>query len=154
MTSNFGLEKSFNFYSQKVNKSIPTPLSEVESMCNLPAPSDKKFSEIYQAEKSKSKLVQYFLAKHNQSSSLEYFKHGTTTLGFKFQGGIILAVDSRASMGSFISSEQVRKVIEINDYLLGKKDSSFIDFQARWLVVPLIANTGSLIWQITVDSTN
>jgi hypothetical protein len=28
--------------------------------------------------------------------------HGTTTLGFIFQGGIIIAVDSRATMGSYI----------------------------------------------------
>lgn len=27
------------------------------------------------------------------------FAHGTTTMAFKFQGGIIVAVDSRASMG-------------------------------------------------------
>jgi 20S proteasome subunit beta 5 len=27
------------------------------------------------------------------------FKKGTTTLGFKFNGGVIIAVDSRASMG-------------------------------------------------------
>lgn len=47
------------------------------------------------------------------------FKRGTTTLGFKFQGGIIIAVDSRASMGSYIGSQTVKKVIEINDRLLG-----------------------------------
>ena len=47
------------------------------------------------------------------------FKRGTTTLGFVFQGGIIIAVDSRASMGQFDSSEVVRKVIEINGRLLG-----------------------------------
>lgn len=47
------------------------------------------------------------------------FKRGTTTLGFVFQGGIIIAVDSRASMGSYIASQTVRKVIEINEYLLG-----------------------------------
>jgi len=47
------------------------------------------------------------------------FKHGTTTLGFKFNGGIIIAVDSRASMGSYIGSQTVKKVIEINDRLLG-----------------------------------
>lgn len=47
------------------------------------------------------------------------FKHGTTTLGFVFQGGVIIAVDSRASMGSYISSQTVKKVIEINDFLLG-----------------------------------
>ena len=28
--------------------------------------------------------------------------HGTTTLGFIFSGGIIVAVDSRASQGSYI----------------------------------------------------
>jgi len=47
------------------------------------------------------------------------FKHGTTTLGFVFQHGIIIAVDSRASMGSYIGSQTVKKVIEINDFLLG-----------------------------------
>jgi 20S proteasome subunit beta 5 len=45
--------------------------------------------------------------------------HGTTTLGFVFQGGIIIAVDSRSTMGSYIASQSVKKVIEINPYLLG-----------------------------------
>eukprot|EP00051_Salpingoeca_urceolata_P027468 m.481599 g.481599 ORF g.481599 m.481599 type:complete len:292 (+) comp22243_c0_seq1:47-922(+) len=47
------------------------------------------------------------------------FAHGTTTLGFKFQGGVIIAVDSRATAGSYIASQTVKKVIEINPYLLG-----------------------------------
>jgi len=47
------------------------------------------------------------------------FMKGTTTLGFRFQHGIIIAVDSRASMGTYIGSQTVRKVIEINDQLLG-----------------------------------
>ncbi|RXG68685.1 Proteasome subunit beta type-5 [Armadillidium vulgare] len=47
------------------------------------------------------------------------FNHGTTTLGFKFQNGIILAVDSRASSGQYIGSGSVKKIIEINQYLLG-----------------------------------
>merc|ERR1711871_751670 len=47
------------------------------------------------------------------------FAHGTTTLGFKFKGGVIIAVDSRASMGNYISSQTVKKVIEINPFLLG-----------------------------------
>lgn len=33
------------------------------------------------------------------------FKKGTTTLGFVFNGGVLIAVDSRASMGAFVSSE-------------------------------------------------
>ena len=30
------------------------------------------------------------------------YDHGTTTLGFKYQGGIVLAVDSRATGGQYI----------------------------------------------------
>lgn len=47
------------------------------------------------------------------------FDHGTTTLGFKFKGGVILAVDSRATGGQFIGSQNMKKVVEINDYMLG-----------------------------------
>ncbi len=55
----------------------------------------------------------------SKESEMFKFKKGTTTLGFKFQGGIIIAVDSRSSMGELNSSESVKKVIEINDYMLG-----------------------------------
>ncbi|OMJ81031.1 hypothetical protein SteCoe_18594 [Stentor coeruleus] len=54
-----------------------------------------------------------------EAKKLHQFAKGTTTLGFVFQGGIIIAVDARATMGSFIGSNKVKKVIEINDYLLG-----------------------------------
>ncbi|XP_055383821.1 proteasome subunit beta type-5-like [Condylostylus longicornis] len=47
------------------------------------------------------------------------FDHGTTTLGFKFQGGVLLAVDSRATGGQFIGSQTMKKIVEINRYLLG-----------------------------------
>ncbi|XP_068777931.1 proteasome subunit beta type-5 [Struthio camelus] len=45
--------------------------------------------------------------------------HGTTTLAFKFDHGVVVAVDSRATAGSYIDSQTVKKVIEINPYLLG-----------------------------------
>ncbi|KAI0981610.1 hypothetical protein GJ496_010379 [Pomphorhynchus laevis] len=45
--------------------------------------------------------------------------HGTTTLAFKFQHGAMVAVDSRATGGSLIFSNTVKKVIEINPFLLG-----------------------------------
>ncbi|KAL9974926.1 hypothetical protein ACROYT_G012032 [Oculina patagonica] len=48
-----------------------------------------------------------------------HFDHGTTTLAFKFQHGVIVAVDSRSTAGSYIASQTVKKVIEINPYLLG-----------------------------------
>lgn len=47
------------------------------------------------------------------------FAHGTTTLAFSFRDGIIVAVDSRASMGQYIGSGTVKKIIEINPFLLG-----------------------------------
>lgn len=36
--------------------------------------------------------------------------HGTTTVALLFEGGVIAAVDSRASMGSFVGSRTTQKV--------------------------------------------
>jgi len=47
------------------------------------------------------------------------FNHGTTTLAFRFDKGVLVAVDSRASMGSYIGSGTVKKVIPISNWLLG-----------------------------------
>jgi 20S proteasome subunit beta 5 len=47
------------------------------------------------------------------------FDHGTTTLGFMYEGGVVLAVDSRATGGQFIGSQTMKKIVEINDFLLG-----------------------------------
>ncbi|KAA0146935.1 hypothetical protein FNF29_07739 [Cafeteria roenbergensis] len=47
------------------------------------------------------------------------FAKGTTTLAFKFKGGVLVAVDSRSTQGPYIASGSVKKVIEINPYLLG-----------------------------------
>jgi 20S proteasome subunit beta 5 len=55
--------------------------------------------------------------------------HGTTTLAFLFEHGVIVAVDSRASMGPYISSQTVKKVIEINPYLLGTMAGGAADCQ-------------------------
>ncbi|KAH7923588.1 N-terminal nucleophile aminohydrolase [Leucogyrophana mollusca] len=55
--------------------------------------------------------------------------HGTTTLAFRYQGGVIVAVDSRSSAGSYIGSGTVKKVIEINQYLLGTMAGGAADCQ-------------------------
>lgn len=55
--------------------------------------------------------------------------HGTTTLAFKFQHGVIVAVDSRASAGNYIATLKVNKVIEINPYLLGTMSGCAADCQ-------------------------
>jgi len=48
-----------------------------------------------------------------------HMAHGTTTLSFVYKDGIVVAVDSRSTQGSYIASQTVKKVIEINPYLLG-----------------------------------
>ena len=53
------------------------------------------------------------------ADSMVQMVHGTTTLSFKYQHGVIVAVDSRASAGAYIASQTVKKVIEINPFLLG-----------------------------------
>ncbi|KAJ2986071.1 hypothetical protein NUW58_g5204 [Xylaria curta] len=58
--------------------------------------------------------------------------HGTTTLAFRFQGGIIVATDSRATAGNWIASQTVKKVIEINSCLLGTMAGGAADCQ-YWL---------------------
>lgn len=57
------------------------------------------------------------------------FAKGTTTLAFKFQGGIIVSVDSRATQGPYIASQHVKKVIEINPFLLGTMAGGAADCQ-------------------------
>ncbi|XP_001360388.3 proteasome subunit beta type-5 [Drosophila pseudoobscura] len=47
------------------------------------------------------------------------FAHGTTTLGFRYQGGVVLCADSRATSGQYIGSQTMKKIVELNDYMLG-----------------------------------
>lgn len=42
---------------------------------------------------------------HADPSCKIKIQHGTTTLAFRFKGGVIVAVDSRATAGSYIGME-------------------------------------------------
>ncbi|KAF1314891.1 Proteasome subunit beta type-5, partial [Globisporangium splendens] len=57
------------------------------------------------------------------------FEKGTTTLAFIYNGGILVAVDSRSSMGSFVASGQTKKINPINDYMLATLAGSGADCQ-------------------------
>lgn len=80
-----------------------------------------------------------FLRAHTDDASNPDCKikiaHGTTTLAFRFQGGIIVAVDSRATQGNWIASQTVNKVIRINPFLLGTMAGGAADCQywETWL---------------------
>lgn len=47
------------------------------------------------------------------------FRHGTTTLGFVLKDRVVVAVDSRATMGTYIASNTVKKIHIINSHLVG-----------------------------------
>jgi len=57
------------------------------------------------------------------------FNHGTTCLAFKFQGGVVVCTDSRATAGGYIASQSVKKVLEINRFLLGTMAGGAADCQ-------------------------
>uniref|UniRef100_A0AAY4CST0 Proteasome subunit beta type-8 n=1 Tax=Denticeps clupeoides TaxID=299321 RepID=A0AAY4CST0_9TELE len=56
-----------------------------------------------------------------------WMNHGTTTLAFKFQHGVIIAVCHCWSLGMHL--QEFNKVIEINPYLLGTMSGSAADCQ-------------------------
>ncbi|KAG1331324.1 putative Proteasome subunit beta type-5 [Cocos nucifera] len=43
---------------------------------------------------------------------------GTTTLAFVFKEGIIVAAESRTSMGGYVASQNVKKIVEINPHMI------------------------------------
>jgi hypothetical protein len=56
-----------------------------------------------------------FLKLHTSDSSAESrikLNHGTTTLAFRFKGGIVVAVDSRATAGSYIGEGVIEKRVK------------------------------------------
>jgi len=56
-------------------------------------------------------------------------KKGTTTLAFKTKHGLVIAVDSRASMGNFEASNDVRKVVECGPHFLATMAGTAADCQ-------------------------
>ena len=55
---------------------------------------------------------------HTRFPSEELQYHGTTTLSFVCKHGIIVAVDSRASMGKYVGSRTTRKVFPISKHVM------------------------------------
>jgi 20S proteasome subunit beta 5 len=86
-----------------------------------------------------SAFLQSHIDEHANPNCHIKLAHGTTTLAFRFDGGIVVAVDSRATAGSWIASQSVKKgtsfpfetnkVIEINKFLLGTMAGGAADCQ-------------------------
>ncbi|KAF7495705.1 Proteasome subunit beta type-5 [Sarcoptes scabiei] len=58
------------------------------------------------------------------------FNKGTTTLAFVYKGGVVVCADSRATGGQYISTQHCKKIIVINDFLLGTMAGGAADFAA------------------------
>ncbi|CAK9294934.1 unnamed protein product [Gordionus sp. m RMFG-2023] len=79
-------------------------------------------------------INEYIHNDHNQNESGKNgikikLNHGTTTLAFQYQGGIVVAVDSRATAGGYIASQTVNKVLEISPFILGTMAGGAADCQ-------------------------
>ena len=59
----------------------------------------------------------------------ETLKTGTTTVGFRYNKGIILAADMRATAGNLIVDKRTKKVVLINDRMAITTAGSVSDIQ-------------------------
>jgi 20S proteasome, alpha and beta subunits len=114
--SDFGLASSFKYFSSKLEGEIAPKEFDNFKFAYAPIKDPSTFGDQIKASEGREKEI------------MDHLK-GTTTLAFEFQGGIIVAVDSRASIGSFVGSDSVRKILEINDYLLGTMAGGAADCQ-------------------------
>jgi len=77
-----------------------------------------------------------FVDAHFGSNGRLHFLKGTTTLAFIYKpksandkGGIVVAVDSRATSGKYIATQNILKVLEISDHLVATMAGGAADCQ-------------------------
>ncbi|KAI6182380.1 Proteasome endopeptidase complex [Aphelenchoides bicaudatus] len=105
-----------------------------------------------------------FVKAHFGADSKNYqFRKGTTTLGFIYEpatpndkGGVVIAVDSRASAGQYIASATVDKILDINDKMVATMAGGAADCQFWIRVVAKYCNLFELRekMDITVSATS
>ncbi|ELP93858.1 proteasome subunit beta type-5 precursor, putative [Entamoeba invadens IP1] len=78
-------------------------------------------SEFHKTETDKKSIGRMVTPSVPLSLPLELTRHkkGTTTLAMIIKEGIVVAVDSRATRGAFISSQSVQKYIPITSHIVG-----------------------------------
>lgn len=78
------------------------------------------FTSIHESKFLKNKELQY---------------HGTTTMAFQHRDAIIVCVDSKASMGNYVGSKTVKKVIPVSSHIIATMAGGAADcsFWIKWL---------------------
>ncbi len=71
------------------------------------------------------------------SKELRGLLKGTTTLGVKFESGVVIASDKRATSGTFVASKRAVKTIKLTDYAVATISGLVADGQ--YLVNQIIA---------------
>ena len=112
----FGMSSSFKYYTSQLEEPL--------------VPQDfNSFEFKFAPSEDPSQFLEGIKNSNGPEKKIVDFKKGTTTLGFVYKGGVIISVDSRASMGHFVGSDNVRKVIEISPFLLGTMAGGAADCQ-------------------------
>src|SRR5271154_7202447 len=88
----------------------PDPLSTDEDQALFSAPSSLPSFSLPPVANPSSFLRTHIDDNVNPNCTIK-LAHGTTTLAFRFDGGIVVAVDSRATAGNWIASQTVKKGI-------------------------------------------
>jgi len=117
----FGLAKSFSTAPLMVMPSASLPFHEQKDFEREPVEAANEIVTdgfCFKLAPCENQ-IEFMKMIKEKAPKLTDFKKGTTTIAFEFKEGVIVCVDARATQGSFIASGQVRKVIEINDFLLG-----------------------------------
>lgn len=91
-------------------------------------------------------FVEAHFGKKSDVKGMKFYK-GTTTLAFVYEpatpddkGGVVVAVDSRATGGEFIASKTVMKIIKINDHMVATMAGGAADCQFWVRVVAKYCN--------------
>ncbi|TPR04374.1 Protein kinase domain family protein [Aspergillus niger] len=100
------------FYSEQEQRDLTESLPPLSLKFNLP-PVDNSRA-----------FLRAMTDDHSNPSCPIKLAHGTTTLAFRFQGGIIVATDSRATAGNWIASQTVKKVIPVSRLSRGEDKPS------------------------------
>uniref|UniRef100_A0A158Q8D3 Proteasome endopeptidase complex n=1 Tax=Elaeophora elaphi TaxID=1147741 RepID=A0A158Q8D3_9BILA len=98
-----------------------------------------------------AEFVESHFGKNSGAKNFQFLK-GTTTLAFIYEpktpadkGGIIIAVDSRASAGEYISSKSVMKILDIGDRMVATMAGGAADCQF-W--TRIVAKYCTLVYKI------
>ncbi len=87
---------------------------------------------------------------------METRKTGTTTVGIKYKNGVVLASESKATMGSLVASKEAQKVYQIDDRIAVTTAGSAGDSQQLVRVVKAEINLYKIgrNTEITVNAVN